>query len=72
MYDVIMRDQPLEDCIEPSRVKNLFVAPATIDLAGVEIELVPAFSRELKLKRAIDTVVDDFDFVLIDSPRRSA
>ena len=68
MYDVIMRDQPLEDCIEPTSVKNLFVAPATIDLAGVEIELVPAFSRELKLKRAIGTVVDDFDFVLIDCP----
>ncbi len=68
MYDVVMRDQPLEDCIEPTSVKNLFVAPATIDLAGVEIELVPAFSRELKLKRAVDTVVDDFDFVLIDCP----
>ena len=68
MYDVIMRDQPLEDCIEPTSVKHLFVAPATIDLAGVEIELVPAFSRELKLKKAIDTVVDDFDFVLIDCP----
>src|SRR6202034_200995 len=68
MYDVIMRDLPLEDAIEPTSVKNLFVAPATIDLAGVEIELVPAFSRELKLKRAIDSVVDDFDFVIIDCP----
>jgi chromosome partitioning protein len=68
MYDVIMRDQSLEDCIEPTSVKNLFVAPATIDLAGIEIELVPAFSREMKLKRAIDTVVDDFDFILIDCP----
>ena len=68
MYDVIMRDRSLEDCIEPTSVKNLFVAPATIDLAGIEIELVPAFSREMKLKRAIDTVVDDFDFILIDCP----
>jgi chromosome partitioning protein len=68
MYDVIMREAPLEDCIEPTSVKNLFVAPATIDLAGIEIELVPAFSRELKLKRAIDGVVNDFDFVLIDCP----
>jgi chromosome partitioning protein len=68
MYDVIMRDAPIEDCIEPTNVQNLFVTPATIDLAGVEIELVSAFSRELKLKRAIDTVVDDFDFVLIDCP----
>ncbi len=68
MYDVIMRDTPLEDCVEPTSVKNLFVAPATIDLAGVEIELVPAFSRELKLRRAIETVIDDFDFVLIVCP----
>ncbi len=68
MYDVIMRDTPIEDCIEPTSVKNLFVAPATIDLAGVEIELVPAFSRELKLKKAIAAVLDDFDFVLIDCP----
>jgi chromosome partitioning protein len=68
MYDVIMRDTPMEDCIEPTSVKNLFVAPATIDLAGVEIELVPAFSRELKLKKAIDSVVEDFDFILIDCP----
>jgi chromosome partitioning protein len=68
MYDVIMRDMPIEDCVEATSVRNLFVAPATIDLAGVEIELVPAFSRELKLKKAIDAVVDDFDFVLIDCP----
>jgi chromosome partitioning protein len=68
MYDVIMRDAPIEDCIEPTSVQNLFVTPATIDLAGVEIELVSAFSRELKLKRAIDAVVEDFDFILIDCP----
>ena len=68
MYDVLMRDAALEDCIEPTSVRNLFVVPATIDLAGVEIELVPAFSRELKLKRAVEPVMDDFDFVLIDCP----
>lgn len=68
MYDVIMRDSSLEDCIEPTSMKNLFVAPATIDLAGAEIELVPAFSRELKLKRSIEAVIEDFDFLLIDCP----
>ncbi|MBO0886849.1 MAG: AAA family ATPase, partial [Acidimicrobiales bacterium] len=47
-YDVIMRETPLEDCIEPSSVRNLFVCPSTIDLAGAEIELVPTFSRELR------------------------
>lgn len=68
MYDVLMREAPMEDCIEPTSLKNLFVAPATIDLAGAEIELVPVFSRELRLKRAIETVIEDFDFVLIDCP----
>ena len=68
MYDVLMRDISLEDCVEPTSMKNLFVAPATIALAGAEIELVPAFSRELKLKRAIESVIDDFDYVLIDCP----
>ncbi|HTW07713.1 MAG TPA: AAA family ATPase [Acidimicrobiales bacterium] len=68
IYDVILRDVPIEDCIEPTNVRNLFVVPATIDLAGAEIELVPAFSRELRLKRAIDSVLEDFDFVLIDCP----
>ncbi|HUY64835.1 MAG TPA: AAA family ATPase [Acidimicrobiales bacterium] len=68
MYDVIMRDAPLEDCVEATSMKNLFVAPATIDLAGAEIELVPSFSRELKLRKALESVTDDFDFVLIDCP----
>jgi chromosome partitioning protein len=68
MYDVIMHETPMEDCIEPTSVRNLFVAPATIDLAGVEIELVPAFSRELRLRKAIERIVDDFDFVMIDCP----
>lgn len=68
MYDVILNDVPLEDCVEPSSVRNLFVAPASLDLAGAEIELVPAFSRELRLKRAIDAAVDDYDFILIDCP----
>lgn len=68
LYDVLMRDVPLEDCIEATSVRNLFVSPATIDLAGAEIELVPAFSRELKLRRALAGVVEDFQFVLIDCP----
>jgi chromosome partitioning protein len=68
VYDVIMNDVGIEDCVEPTSLKNLFVVPATIDLAGAEIELVPAFSRELKLRRALDDVRDDYDFTLIDCP----
>ena len=68
LYDVLLRDVPMEDVIEPVSVKNLFVAPASLDLAGAEIELVPTFSREGKLKQAIDSVIDDYDIVLIDCP----
>ncbi len=68
MYDVILNDVPIEDCVEASSVRNLFVAPASLDLAGAEIELVPAFSRELRLKQALHEVRDDYDYVLIDCP----
>ena len=68
VYDVIINDKSLDDCTEPTSVRNLFVVPATIDLAGAEIELVPAFSREMKLKRAIAEIRDDYDYVLIDCP----
>ena len=68
IYDVLMHDLPLEECLEPTSVRNLFVAPATIDLAGAEIELVPAFSRELRLRRALAENADAYDFTIIDCP----
>ncbi|MBA2607555.1 MAG: ParA family protein [Actinobacteria bacterium] len=68
IYDVLLHDVALDDCIEPTAVRNLFVAPATIDLAGADIELVPAFSRELRLRRAIEGLDDAFDFTIIDCP----
>jgi chromosome partitioning protein len=68
MYDVIINEVPIDNCIEATSFRNLFVAPASLDLAGAEIELVPAFSRELRLRRALEAVSDDYDFVLIDCP----
>ena len=68
IYDVLMHDTPALDAVEPTSLKNLFVIPATLDLAGAEIELVPAFSRELKLKRALEVVRTEYDVVLIDCP----
>ena len=68
MYEVMMQDLPIDQCIEPTAVRHLFVAPASLDLAGAEIELVPAFSRELKLRRALEPVLPDYDFILIDCP----
>ncbi len=68
MYDVVLHDLPIEDCVEATSVRNLFCAPSSLELAGAEIELVPAFSRELRLRRALEDVRDDYDFVLIDCP----
>ena len=68
VYDVILSNVALEDCVEPTSLKNLFVAPATIELAGAEIELVAQMSRELRLRRAVDAVRDHYDLVLIDCP----
>jgi chromosome partitioning protein len=68
MYDVVLHDLPIEDCVEATAVRNLFCAPSSLDLAGAEIELVPAFSREMRLKKALEDVRDDYDFVLIDCP----
>ena len=68
IYDVLLKESPLEDAIEPTSVRNLFVVPATIDLAGAEIELVSMFSRETRLRGAIEALDDGYDFVLIDCP----
>jgi chromosome partitioning protein len=68
MYDVVLNDLPVEDCVEATAVRNLFCAPAALDLAGAEIELVPAFSREMRVRRALDAVREDYDYVLIDCP----
>lgn len=68
MYQILVEEVPVEDAIEATAVRNLFCVPSTIDLAGAEIELVTAFSRELKLRRALGPFVDEFDYVLIDCP----
>jgi len=67
-YDLLVEDIPVEDVVEPSSVRDLFVVPATIELAGAEIELVSMFSRENRLGNALEPVEDDYDFVLVDCP----
>ncbi len=68
IYDVLLKDFPMEDAVEPTSVKDLFAIPATIDLAGAEIELVPVFSRERRLASALKSVEGDYDVVFIDCP----
>ncbi len=68
IYDALLGEVPIEQLIEPVEVEGVFVVPSTIQLAGAEIELVSAFSRETKLKTVLQPVVDDFDFVIVDCP----
>lgn len=68
IYDVLIDDEPVENVILQSKVENLYVLPATISLAGAEIELVSTISRELRLKNALDSIRDKYDFIIIDCP----
>jgi chromosome partitioning protein len=68
VYDVLLKESHLEDAVEPTSVRNLFVVPATIDLAGAEIELVSVLSRETRLKHAIASIGSDYEYVFIDCP----
>ncbi|HEX9093834.1 MAG TPA: AAA family ATPase [Coriobacteriia bacterium] len=68
VYNALLGDTPMAQLIEPVEVENVFVVPATIQLAGAEIELVSAFSREAKLRQVLEPVRGEFDFVLIDCP----
>lgn len=68
IYDVLIDDVDPEKVIVPTENENLFAIPATIQLAGAEIELVPTISREVRLKHALEPVRDRFDFVIIDCP----
>lgn len=68
IYDVILHEYPIEDVIMETCEDNVFIAPATIQLATAEIELVTAMARESVLKDAIASIRDEFDYILIDCP----
>ncbi len=69
VYHVIVSEAPVIDAIVPTPVERLHALPSTIDLAGAEIELVSQFSRESRLKKALEPVREGvYDFVLLDCP----
>jgi chromosome partitioning protein len=69
VYDVLAADADIRKAIVQTPVENLFAVASTIDLAGAEIELVSQFSREMRLRRALEPLRSGaFDFVLLDCP----
>jgi chromosome partitioning protein len=70
VYDVLVDDRALAEVIQPAgEMPGLFCAPATIDLAGAEIELVPVVARELRLARALRAFDNShLDYVFVDCP----
>ena len=68
IYDVLINEVPLSEVIVDSSRANMQIAPATIQLAGAEVELTSVMARETRLKRAVEEVKDDYDYIIIDCP----
>jgi len=68
-YEVLLSQAPLADAVVQTPVEHLAAIPSTIDLAGAEIELVSQFSRETRLRKALEPVREgSYDFVILDCP----
>jgi len=68
IYDVITQKRNLKDVIVDTDIQYLKLAPSTLNLVNAELELVSEMSREKILKKAIDPLLLDFDYILIDCP----
>lgn len=68
LYHSVVLDQPLSEVILPTTIQSLQVVPSNKDLAGAEIELVEIDQREFRLKQALSTVEENYDYIIIDCP----
>lgn len=68
VYNVLVDDMDIKETILSTMIKKLEICPANINLAGAEIELVSMVSRENRLKDAVDTIREEYDYILIDCP----
>ena len=67
-YDILVNDTELQETIESTVIKNLYICPANMSLAGAEVELVSMMSREQRLKEKLEKVKESFDYIFIDCP----
>ncbi len=68
IYEVLLQNAKLDEVIEPTMIKGLHIVPSNLDLAGAEIELVPALSRERRLRDAMEDALTSYDLIVIDCP----
>lgn len=68
IYDVLVNETPISEVILATSHQGMDIVPATIQLSGAEIELTNLMARETRLKDALQEVIDDYDFILIDCP----
>ncbi len=68
IYDVVTKGVPIREVIQETTVKNLFVVPSNIDLTGANVELIAEEKREYFLKNVLNSVREEWDFILIDCP----
>ncbi|MGE4283130.1 MAG: ParA family protein [Clostridia bacterium] len=68
IYDVLINDENINEAIVTTAYENLYICPSNIQLAGAEIELVTIMSREYCLKRAVESIKNQFDYIIIDCP----
>lgn len=68
VYDILIGDTEIKDIVIKTNIKNLYVCPSNINLAGAEVELVSVMSREYRLKEKLDEVKDEYDYIIIDCP----
>ncbi len=68
IYDVLIDEEEITNCIHKDVYENLDVLPANVNLSGAEIELIDLDDRSYVLKNKIDKVRDDYDYIIIDCP----
>lgn len=68
LYDVYVGEASLENVVVPTEIDTLFIAPANSDLVGAEVEIIDKPGREVILKRALEVVSDQYDYIIIDCP----
>lgn len=68
IYDLILGEKEIQDCIEYTEFENLHLIPSNVDLAAAEIELIGINEKEFIIKKAVETIRDRYDFIIIDCP----